>query len=211
MADQDVLNVEKRETRGTARARRMRREGKIPAILYGHGKECVALTLKASELSHALRHNAKLVELKGGASETAIFKHVQWDTFFQNVLHVDLARTDADEKVEMELPVEVRGSAPGSKMGGTVEQVLRDITILCPASSIPESLELSVNELQLDQTLTAADVPLPNGASLVTEANTPIVTCTEAVDTEEEDEAAQASGAEPEVVGQKDEDKGGDS
>ena len=213
MADQEVLNVEARETRGSQKAKHLRQSGKIPAVLYGHGKETVSLSIDAKELSLALRRNAKLVELKGAAAETAIFKKIQWDTFYSNVLHVDFARTDASEKVEVKLPLEIRGVAPGSKMGGTVDHLVRSLKIECPANAIPEALELSINELQLNETLTAGDIPLPAGASLVMDANTPVVACAEAaVEVEEEEVAAGADGAEPEVIGQKDEDgEGGDS
>jgi len=214
MSDQEVLNVEKRETRGTAKARQMRKTGKIPAVLYGHGKETVELTVDASEVSLALRRRAKLVELKGGVADTAIFKKIQWDTFYNNVLHIDFTRVDAKEMVPVKLKLVLRGVAPGTKMGGTVEQLARTVEIECPADSIPEGLELSVNELEFGQTLTAADLTLPTGAVVVGEPDQVLVTCMEVVKQEEAEEEtpAAADGAEPEVIGEKDEDGGeGDS
>lgn len=211
MADQEVLTVEKREWRGSAKSRQMRRDGKIPAILYGRGQETVELTLDATELSLALRRNAKLVELKGGLSESAMFKKIQWDTFYNHVLHVDFTRIDASESVVVKMPLEIRGVAPGTKMGGTVDQLARNIEIECPATKIPEALELSVNELELGQTLTAGDIVLPDGAKLVGDATQVLVTCTETVKQEEEEDEtpAAADGSEPEVIGEKKDEEGG--
>ena len=213
MSDQEVLNVEKRETRGTAKARQMRREGKIPAVLYGHGKENVSLIVDAGEVSLALRHKAKLVALKGGVEDTAIFKKIQWDTFYNHVLHIDFARVDAKEMVPVKLRLQLRGVAPGTKMGGTVEQLARSVEFECPADSIPEGLELSINELELDQTLTAADLDLPTGAKLTGEPDQVLVTCSVVAEKapEEEDGAPAADGAEPEVIGEKKEEGEGDS
>lgn len=214
MSDSEILKVESRETRGTQKARQMRRAGKVPAVLYGQGKDSVALALDARELSLVIRRRSKLVQLDGASKETAIFKKVQWDTFYKNVLHVDFERVDAGQLITVDTRLEVRGTAPGTKMGGTVELLARSIEIECPANVIPEVLEISVNELELDQTITAGDLELPKGAKLTGEATAVLVTCAEAVKQADEDDevAPAATGAEPEVIGKKEgEDEGGDS
>lgn len=163
---------------GRAQCRRMRKRGEIPAELYGHGQPNTHLTLSSSEVSAAVRHGAHLIELKGAVNESALIKDVQWDAFGTTVLHLDLTRVNAEETVEVTLHVEVRGTAPGTKEGGVVHHVLHDITIMCPAGLIPDKLEARVTNLHLDGHITAGDIELPNGATLVTDPEQVVVQCT---------------------------------
>ncbi len=105
----EVLNVAERTVRGTAQAKKLRRAGEIPAVLYGHGEGTLSLSLKASELGAALRHNVLLVQLQGAANETALLTDVQWDALGSNVLHVDMTRVRADEVVDVEVAIVLRG------------------------------------------------------------------------------------------------------
>ncbi len=207
MADQ-ILHVEPRELRGKRHAKRLRQHGKIPGVLYGHGKETVAVSILQSEMAAALRHNAHLVQLQGAADESALLKEIQWDAFGNVVLHVDLTRVRAGERVEVALEIQLRGMAPGTRQGGVVEHPVHTIEIECPATGIPESLTLNINNLELGQSLTAADLELPPGAKLLVPEDTVIVSCEEPVEIAEEEEGAVET-AEPEVIGRKEEE--GDS
>jgi len=199
MAEQ--LQVEKRDAVGKHHNRRLRESGKIPAILYGHGKENVPLSVPVEELDAAIRHGSRMVELTGAVSESAFIREVQWDTWGMHVLHVDFTRVSAHERVEVELPVELRGEAPGFREGGIVEQLTHRLTIECRADAIPEKLELSINDLGLNESLTAAEVDLPRGAKLLDEPSWVIVSCTPPVEVPEEVE--KVSEGEPEVIGAK--------
>lgn len=203
----DVLNVEQRETRGKRNAKRQRAAGKIPAVLYGHKQEAIALTLAADEIEAALRHNAHLFELKGSVSDSAFLKQVQWDAFGSHVLHVDLTRVNLTEAVEVSMEVMLRGVAPGTKQGGVVDQHLRQVEIECPANAIPENLTVTINDLEVDQTITASQLELPPGATLKTDADAVICSCIVPAALEEEAEAAAAETVEPEVIGRKAEDE----
>ncbi len=203
----DILTVEKRNETGTARMRRMRRDGKIPAVLYGHGQENLNLTLDARELSAVLRHSGHMVQLKGAVDESALIKDVLWDSVLQQVLHVDLSRVDATESVEVVLTVDLKGTARGTTLGGVLNHVLHDVTILCPANLIPERLELKIADLEVGHALRARDIALPAGASLVTAPESVIVNCT-AVGAEAAE--AGAAPAEPEVIGKKKEEGAGE-
>ena len=204
----DVLNVEKRELLGSANSRRLRRAGKIPAVLYGHGKDPVSLSILSDEIRAVMRHGGQLVDLKGGVTDTAFLKEIQLDALGSTVLHVDLTRVVAGETVDVTVKVEARGVAPGTKQGGTVENPVHEVQITCPATAIPDKIELSINDLQLDQSLTAGDLELPKGASLITDAATVIVSCSEVVEVEDELAASPADGSEPEVIGRKADDEG---
>jgi large subunit ribosomal protein L25 len=197
----DILNVEKRETRGKRHAKRLRAAGKIPAILYGHRQEAIALTLAADEVQAALRHHAHLFELKGSVSASAFLKQVQWDAFGSQVLHVDLTRVSLTEAVQVALEVVLRGVAPGAKKGGIVDQQLRQVEIECAANAIPENLIVSINELDVDETITAGQLELPRGAKLITDPDAVICSCVIPAAVELEAEAAAAEAAEPELIG----------
>ncbi len=208
----DVLEVSERELLGKLNSRRLRAEGIVPAVLYGHGKPSVSLKFHADQIRASLRHGAHIVQLEGAASGQALLQDVQWDVFQQHILHVDLLRVDASERVKIEVPIVLRGSAPGENEGGVVEFLMHSIEIETSVASVPDKLHMSVNALHLDSALKAADIEdMPEGAT-IENADAVIVQCvTPAVVLDEEDEVAGASGAEPEVIGGQKDDKEGDS
>lgn len=179
--------------------RRLRQAGKIPAVLYGHGEGTVMLTATEKEINKMIDHGSHIVDLDGGVTGTALVKDVQWDALGSNVLHIDLARVDANEKVEVTLQVELHGEAPGVKDGGVVLLVQHDITILCPVSAVPDTIICEVGDLQLDAVISAGDLKLPTGAELVGSPEETIASCQEPM--EESVEEGDADGAEPEVIG----------
>ena len=206
----EVLNVEIREGRGKRQSRRLRAEGHTPAILYGHKQDNVALTLKSDELNAALRHGARLVDLAGAVKESAFLNDIQWDPFGNEILHVDLTRVDKDEEVEVNVAVELRGVAPGVNAGGVVDHARHEVTIACKASEIPEKISVSINDLQLGATITASQLELPASGRVVGDDDMVIVACVEPTETPDE-EAPVDMGAEPEVIGRKDESEDDDS
>ena len=151
MAESVQLATQPRDKFGTAVTRRLREQGLLPAVLYGHKEATVPLTLSHDDFVKALRHGARLVSLKtDGTSEAAIIQEIQWDHLGKDVLHVDFTRVSADERIRVNVPVELRGIAPGVTGGtGVLDQPLHSLTIECLAISIPESIRVAVNELQL--------------------------------------------------------------
>ena len=207
----DVLEVSVREKIGKLNNRRLRAEGIVPAILYGHGEACVNLQLPADQLRATLRHGGHVVELQGGADGQALLQDVQWDTFHRHILHVDLLRVDAKELVKVEVPVAVRGEAPGENEGGVIEHLMHTIEIETSVATVPETLHISVNDLHVGGSLKAADIEdMPPGATIVGNADAVILQCVEAKVEADEDADPTAGAAEPEVIGQKS-DEGGNS
>lgn len=205
----EVLKVEVRGSRGKRQARRLRKLGHVPAILYGHGEQSLSLSIPVDQVKSAVRHGARVVDLDGAVKEKAFIRDLQWDTFGLDVLHLDLTRVSADEKVEVEVTVELRGEAPGVKEGGVLNQVLHHVDVESLVTAIPEKLFLRINGLGLDQSLTAAAIELPTGTTLLTPGETLIVQCS--LPREEAAEAGlPAEGAEPEVIGRKAEEEDGD-
>lgn len=200
----DVLNVESREQRGKNQVKHLRREGRIPAVLYGHGGDSVCLSLPADELAALLRSRVHVVDLQGPVKEKALIQELQWDSFGNEVLHVDLTRVRAGEKVIVTVPVTLRGVAPGTKVGGVVQQALHEVEIEAPVTDVPEELVVNINSLELDETLALKDLELPEGVTVQLSEDATVVQCLTAMEETEEDEES-ASTAEPEVIGRKDE------
>ncbi|MBA3481330.1 MAG: 50S ribosomal protein L25 [Pirellulales bacterium] len=198
----DMLQVEKRDFKGKRRNHRLRLEGKLPGIIYGHGEEPLSVIVPADQLRATLRHGHKVVDLAGAASGQALLQHVEWDVFQQHLIHVDLLRVDASERVTVEVPLLLRGEAPGEKEGGIVAHLEHYVEIETSPIAIPEALHININHLALHQSLTMADiVDMPAGATLVTDPETVAVQCEEPAP--EEEEGGLAAGAEPEVIGRK--------
>ncbi len=198
----EELVVQIREEHGKRRNRRMRKDGAIPAVLYGHGEKTVSLAVATDAFDAVLRHGARMVSLTGGVQESALIREVQWDTWGSEVLHVDFTRVSAHEKVEVRVGLELRGEAPGMHDGGIVEQLLHELDILCPAAEVPEKIEVGVNALNVGDSITVADLQLPPGASAMVPPEEVVVQCVEPVEVPEEEEA-EAEAGEPEVIGEK--------
>jgi large subunit ribosomal protein L25 len=206
MAEQ--LTVERRDPEGKLSNRRLRRGGNIPAVLYGHGLENICLTVSSEAFRTVLKHGSRLVNLAGAVSESAFIREMQWDTWGTHVLHVDFTRISLDEEVEVKLTIELRGEAPGVREGGVVSQLIHDVEIACPAGSIPEKLQLNINHLKLDETVTLGALKLPEGARLLADdLEAIVVQCVIPVEKTEE-ETGEALPGEPEVIGGKKEEEG---
>lgn len=174
----DTLTAKRRETTGSRASMRLRAEGLVPAVLYGHKEAPVSLSLDGAELRKSLAHRAKVVNLAGEASGQAVVQALQWDTFHRDLLHIDLLRVDPNERVHVTVPLETKGDAPGLMEGGIVTVVIDHIELEAPPASIPEVVHVDVSKLHLGDDLTAADIiDLPEGARLLTAAATVVVHC----------------------------------
>lgn len=197
----ESISVEKREGLGSAACRRLRGEGKTPLNLYGHGEDNVNLSGDAKAIHNLIHSGVKLVALKGAVSDTALISEVQWDAFGSDVLHVDLTRVSQSEKVEVTVPLEVHGEAPGVKAGGMLAVAAHEITLSCSASDIPEQVTVDISTLEMGGALHGSDLQLPSGAELVNPtAEDTIVQISEPAGAADSEEDAGETGAEPEVI-----------
>lgn len=197
----DSLEVVTRSATGTRESRRLRRQGLVPAILYGHGEKCVDLAAKREALEAVIRHGSRVVDLTGAVKESALIRELQWDTFGVQPIHVDLLRVSKTERVKVKVPVDLRGDAPGHRAGGTVNHVLHEVEIECTPDQIPEKIHAHIGALEVGGVVKVHDLELPAGAVALTDGDEPVVTCTIAGGKVEE--AAAAAPAEPEVIGRK--------
>lgn len=189
---QDRIKAETRTEFGKGAARRARRDGKVPAVLYGHGSEPRHLSLPAREFAHLIKHGANTVltlELDGGASELALAKAVVRHPLRDYFEHVDLIIVKRGEKVTVDVPVVVTGdAAPGTL-------VLTDantVSIEVEALHIPESIEVSVEGLAAGTQVLASELALPAGATLATDGETLVVAVQLAGAAEGSEDAAEA-------------------
>jgi large subunit ribosomal protein L25 len=204
MAETVTLVAQKRQPNGSRVARRLRKAGKVPGVLYGHKEETIALEVPADELTWAVRHGARVIDLQAdGKTEKALIRDIQFDHLGMEILHVDFTRVSADERIQLEVRLEIRGTAPGVTAGGLLEQQLHTIEIECLALSVPESIRVNVNTLQIGEALHVRDLKLPEGVVALTDPDA-IVVQVAAPLVEPEAEAAAAPAAEqaePEVIG----------
>ena len=198
----ETLEVSKRESRGKRNARRDRAEGRIPAILYGHGGPSISLSIDSVKITSAVQRATHLVELSGDVQENALIRDVQWNPFGNEILHIDFTRVDAGERIQVTVLLELRGVAPGTKMGGIVNQQLHELLLECPAMAIPEKLEINVNNLELGDSIFASSIDLDKEVTLLCEPETILVQCMEPVPDLEDEQVADGN-IEPEVIGRK--------
>ena len=205
MAEKQILKVDQRSARGKWAMRRLRSEGMVPGILYGHGQEAVPVQLGAKELLGLVRHGTRVVELTGnGAPETAFIRDLQWDTFGQEILHVDFARVAADERIRVEVRVELRGTAPGVEEGGVLAQLVHTVEVECLAREIPEEIKVDVRQLHLEQAIHVSDLEMPPGVQVLAEPEVVVVHVTKKLEEEAVvPEEAVAGPVEPEIVGRR--------
>ncbi len=204
MAESVVLVTEKRDTRGTRTARRMRATGRVPAVLYGHKEETLSVSVDEGDLLSAIRHGARVVDLRSEAGlQKAQIAEVQWDHLGHEVLHVDFRRVAADERIHVTVTIEVRGIAPGVTAGGVLDQPIHTLSVECAADSVPESIRVNVNELQLGGAIHVRELHLPPDVKALADPDAIVVHVTTP---QAEPEAAAAPGAEqaePEIIGRK--------
>jgi large subunit ribosomal protein L25 len=204
MAETQVLQTSKRDGRGTRLAQKIRAQDKVPAVIYGHKEATVSITVDRKPLVDAIRHGARVVDLQTDRGiEKAQLVEVQWDYLGKDVLHVDFKRVSADERIEVEVPIELKGIAPGISAGGLLDQPLHVLRISCLALAVPDSVRVNINELQLGAAIHVKDLKLPENV-LALEDPEAIVVHVKEPHAEPEAPAETAAGtAEPEVITRK--------
>lgn len=159
---------------GRGASRRLRREESVPGIIYGGGKDSVALTLAHNKIAKSLENDAfysHILTLKTGEeTEKVILKDVQRHPFKPKILHIDFQRVRADEKIHMHVPIHFIGEdqAPGVKEGGgVISHIMSDVEVACFPDKLPEHIEVDVSTMQLNDTWHLSDLKLPEGVEIV--------------------------------------------
>jgi large subunit ribosomal protein L25 len=203
-----VIKATNREKSGTRVARKLRKAGQIPAVVYGHGEQTLPITVEGHEIELVLLHGERLLELDlEGKSENVLLKEVQYDTFGQDVLHVDLNRVNLDERIEVAVPVVLVGTAEGTKEGGVLQQPVTEINIEIAVRDLPEEIEVRVNDLNIWDKISLGEVELPTGAKLLDDPDEVLCNVIEISEEEVEAEEGEAP-LQPEVIGEAEQDEG---
>ncbi len=169
MAEALKIRVEPRDPAknkgtGTRVVRRLRQEGRIPAVIYGHKQEVVPITLSHDDVWHMIKAASRLAELDlGGKTETVLIRDVQWDNLGKEILHLDFARVSAEEEIETDVNIEFRGQPAGIAEGGILEQLVHSLAIKCPAGAIPNSIKVDISHLNVDDGVYVRDLSSPAG------------------------------------------------
>jgi large subunit ribosomal protein L25 len=187
---------------GTRAARRLRREGRIPAVIYGHKQDVVPITLSSDDVWSMIKAASRLAELDlGDKTETVLIRDVQWDHVGKQILHMDFARVDVTELIETEVNVELRGLAPGVAEGGVLEHVVHSLRVRCPAGAIPDSLKVDISHLKVDEGIYVRDLTLPQGLTVDSDPDTLIVhVVVRGAPAEPTEPAAAEAATQPEVI-----------
>jgi large subunit ribosomal protein L25 len=207
MADAVKIQVEARDPQknkgtGSRVARRLRAQGRIPAVIYGHKQAVVPISLSRESVWEMIKKSTHLAELSlGDTTEIALVRDVQWDHLGKEILHLDFGRVSADETIETEVRIDLRGTSPGVAEGGVLELLVHSLSVTCRANAIPDSIKIDVSGLHLNQALHVKDLTgLPEGVKIDADDDTLVVHVT-ARAAEAEPGAADVEGSvQPEVI-----------
>jgi large subunit ribosomal protein L25 len=172
------LSISPREPEGSRSTRRLRRSGRVPGILYGGAGEPLTFSVDARDLRHALAASGAVLEVSDGGSATpAIVKSAQHHPVRGETIHIDLLRVNLNVAIAAVVTLELTGGeeAPGVKEGGVLEQITRELNIEALPTSIPESISHDVSEMQINDTITLADVAVPDGITLLDDPDETVI------------------------------------
>lgn len=182
MAKTQSLKAETRQRTGSGVLKQMRREGYLPSVVYGKGKENLNIKVHTKTLTDMLAQSASesiLVDLEvdGGAPQTAFLQSTQHNALTGALVHADFLAVTEGMKISAAIPIEVHGESVGVKAGGVLEQLIRDLDITCSPKDLPETISVDVSHLAVGDSITIGELVLPEGvvASLADEVLVAIV------------------------------------
>jgi large subunit ribosomal protein L25 len=206
------FNATAREGTGKGAARTLRRQGQVPAVIYGHGREPLSLALNARDLDKLLGHiqaESTVIDITvGGQTAKTLIREIQRHPIKRQILHVDFQALVAGEKVTVNIPIVLTGIPEGVRLeGGVLDQTLRELEIEVDPANIPDHLELDVSNMVIGDSLHISDIKLPEGVEVLDdpEMSVAVLAAPRAVIEEtvapEAAEGAEGAVGEPEVIG----------
>lgn len=201
MEEELFLKAELRKQTGSKDAARVRQQGRIPAVVYGHEKEPVAVSLDAHSLVEGLHHGHRLANVQiGRKREKVLVKDLQYDHLGKDIIHVDLMRVDVSEMVKVSVPIELKGTAKGTHEGGILEEHVDHLEVECKVTDIPDGIVVSVKEIDVGDSLHAGEIELPDGVKLVSDPSMLLVACSLVAAAKTTEELEEEAPAAPEVI-----------
>lgn len=194
------LTVQPRTGTGSRAATKLRKQGLVPAVVYGHGEPVAHIAVSAEELNRAIRvlHARTFSLTVDGKTDTVLIKELQWDYLGSDMIHVDFERRALTERVKVTIPIELR-NAPKVTGGGVLEQPLHLLHVECPLGNIPDAVRIDLIPLTLGNPVHVSDLTLPEGV-VALDAPDMVVVQLKLPGVEPEPAADLSSGVEPEVL-----------
>jgi len=211
MAKTQTLKAETRKRTGSGVLKQMRREGYTPSVIYGKGTENLNIKVNTKTLTDMLAHSASdsiLVDLEidGGDSQTAFLQSTQHNPVTGVLMHADFLAVTKGMTITATIPLEMHGEPVGTKSGGVVEQLIRDLEITCAPRDLPEKIEGNIEHLDIGDSISIADLDLPDGVETALEPDILVVIVNEArllqAEEEETEGGEAAGGGEEEATGE---------
>jgi large subunit ribosomal protein L25 len=200
MAEIAKLTAQPRTASGSRAAAKLRKQGLVPGVVYGHKQPVAHLAVKAEDLDRAIRvlHARTFALTLDGATDTVLIKELQWDHLGKEMVHVDFERRDLTEKVKVIIPVELKG-APKSTGGGVLDQPLHRLHVECELGKIPEAIRIDITNLTLGEPIHVRELAVPEGVTVL-EAPEAVVVQLKLPGAEAVVAPAEVAAAEPEVL-----------
>ncbi len=176
MSELVAIAVQPRTGTGTRAAKKLRAQGLIPGVVYGHKEAVVNIAVSAKELDQAIRvKHARTLEIAlDGKTETVLIRELQWDHLGKEMVHIDLFRVSKDEKVRVTVPVKLAG-VPKTSGGAVLDQPMHSLHIECLATAIPDAIKVDISALTLDAPIHVSDLNLPIGVTVLEAADMTVV------------------------------------
>jgi len=204
MTDKVLLKAEIREESGSKRVAKLRKAGRLPAVMYGHGKEAVSISLDQHSFVKELYNGHRLFEVDAsGNKQMALVKALQYDHLGKYMIHVDLMRVDMAERVTVSVSLELRGTAVGAQSGGIIESNLAELEVECAVSDIPESIQVAIKDIDVGDSIHAGEIELPAGMTLKTPSDALVLSCHVVAAAKSTEELEEEQTAAPEVITEK--------
>jgi large subunit ribosomal protein L25 len=210
--EQTLIRADKRDTKGKGVARKLRKDGRIPAVLYGRGLAPVSITVLSREWEKLGRHIRRNVifdmELHGGAAvenRPVMVKEIQREVLNEKILHIDFYQVSMERMIEVEIPIHLTGKAKGEVNGGIIEVHLRSVKVECLPTQIPEEIVVNISDLEIGDSFHVNEISI-SGVKLLEGGNVAIVTVTPPT-VEEKKVVEEVAAAEPEAAKEKSKDK----
>lgn len=200
-----ILKAEVREGKGKYKAFELRKAGKIPGVVYGKGlKENVNVALVLKDFLAVLKKGDRIIDLDvDGSSRRVLIKAVQHGTYDHEILHADFRAISAEESIEVEVEIVLKGDAVGVATGGLLEHNLHSVAIRCLPGNLPERIAVDVSNLDMGQIIYARDLPKQDGVEYIFHGNPAVVSCHHPRGAETAAPAAEETPTAPEVIGEK--------